>query len=296
MAEILNLLKPAPFKVRKKGDPEQLHMEFGKYMDNFTEFLTTTEADGVHSALQAIVDNRSCAGCRKAKVFLKLIGGAEMKDLFEHVGKVEAEDTFEAAVEKIKNGIKSQTNQATARFKLFQQMPQSGAHFADWYVKLREQSDRCLWTGYDAKMAARDAILFQTDDQKLQRKVIAEDLNFDDTVKYGLALEQGARKVEEMRGASNKKENDRVAALEEQVRMLTAGTRSFTKKNDRFDKKTKGGSEVGKCKTCTRPTHEEGRCPGKKIECYACKKTGHFKGSEACSKKPLSKQSIQLPV
>ena len=49
MAEILNLLKPAPFKVEKKGDPEQLHMDVEKYVDNFNEFLTTTEVDGEHT-------------------------------------------------------------------------------------------------------------------------------------------------------------------------------------------------------------------------------------------------------
>ena len=38
--------------------------------------------------------------------------------------------------------------------------------------------------------------MFQTDDKKLQRKVIVEDLDYDNTVKYGLALEQGAKKVD----------------------------------------------------------------------------------------------------
>ena len=89
-----------------------------------------------------------------------------MKNLFQHVGKVVDEDTFGEDIIKIKDGIKSQTNQATACFKLFQQFPQAGAYFADWYIKGREQLDRCIWTDYDAKKAARDAILFQTDDKK----------------------------------------------------------------------------------------------------------------------------------
>jgi len=45
--------------------------------------------------------------------------------------------------------------------------------------------------------AARDAILCQTDAKNLMKKIISEDLNFDDTVKYGLAMEQGAKKVNE---------------------------------------------------------------------------------------------------
>jgi len=32
---------------------------------------------------------------------------------------------------------------------------------------------------------------------RFKKKIISEDLNFDDTVKYGLAMEQGAKKVNE---------------------------------------------------------------------------------------------------
>ena len=91
--------------------------------------------------------------------------------------------------------------------------------------------------------------MFQTDEKKLQRKVIAEDLDYDDTVKYGLALEQGAKKVDEIRGVNDKKEDDQVAALEEQVRMLKAGAKP--RRNDKSAK-----DSTTKCKTCTQPTHE----------------------------------------
>ena len=199
-----------------------------------------------------------------------------MKSLFDHVGLVEAADTFDNAIQKITDGIKQQTNQATARFKLFQQMPQGGQHFAEWYIKVKEQADRCVWTGYNAKSAARDTILYQTDSKTLMKKIISEDLNFEDTVKYGLSIEQGARKVDEIRGSTSRKEDERVAALEEQVRALQA------KRTPR--------SKIS-CSTCTRPTHAEGQCPGKKVECYSCGRTGHFIGSAACqSKKKKSKK------
>lgn len=38
------------------------------------------------------------------------------------------------------------------------------------------------------KAGARDAILYQTDDKNLMKKIVSEDLSFDDTVKYGLAI------------------------------------------------------------------------------------------------------------
>ena len=80
---------------------------------------------------------------------------------------------------KIEEGIKCQTNQATARFKLFTKMPQGGLSFAEWYPEIRDQAERGIWTNYDAKQAVRDALLFQTDSAKLQKKVIAEELDYD---------------------------------------------------------------------------------------------------------------------
>ena len=56
--------------------------------------------------------------------------------------------------------------------------------------------------------AARDAILYQTDDKKLQTRVMAENLSYENTVKYWLSLEQGRKKVKEINTAKSKKEED----------------------------------------------------------------------------------------
>ena len=50
----------------------------------------------------------------------------EMKKLFEYVGGVNTADSYTKAMDKVEPGIKRLTNQATARFKLFQEMPQDG--------------------------------------------------------------------------------------------------------------------------------------------------------------------------
>ena len=44
------LLKPAPLKVKKDGDPEYLLSKFNDYMERFDLFLLTTEVGGVHTA------------------------------------------------------------------------------------------------------------------------------------------------------------------------------------------------------------------------------------------------------
>jgi hypothetical protein len=237
--ELAMLLKPAPLVVKRKGDPEQLSKDSEDYVKVFQEFLGATGVAGVHANPE--VANNPCAACLKAKNMLRLVGGDQVRTLFDHVGMVVASDSWKGALEKVSLGIKQQTNQAAARFKLMQKMPQNDSCFAEWYPLVKEQAERCIWLGYDGSMAARDAILLQTQDKKLQQKILAEDLSYADTVKYGLASEQGKKKVEEINTNRNKHEDSRVARLEEQVRRL----------------QTKPGTS-GSCQTCTRPWKEGG--------------------------------------
>ena len=55
-------------------------------------------------------------------------------------------------------------------------------------MKIKKPAERCVWMGYDVKAGTRDAILYQTDDKNLMKKIVSEDLSFDDTMKYGLAM------------------------------------------------------------------------------------------------------------
>ena len=91
-------------------------------------------------------------------------------------------------------------------------------------------------------------------------------------MKYGLAMEQGRRKVNEINlGREKQEDSGRVARLEEQVRRLQS-TGS-------------GSGKQGSCPTCTRPTHGKGECPGRRLECFACGQMGHFKGAAVCKGK-----------
>merc|ERR1712059_62637 len=108
---------------------------------------------------------------------------------------------------KISRGIRGQTNQASARFKLMQKLPQGDSSFSEWYPNVRDQAGQCTWEGYNADGAARDAILLQTRDKQLQQKVLMEDLNYVNTIKYGLSLEQGKKKVDKIISSRGKPED-----------------------------------------------------------------------------------------
>ena len=66
--------------------------------------------------------------------------------------------------------IVGKTKQAIWRLKLFQQIGQGTQKFAVWYKKVYKQAMRCDWTTYNVEEAARDAIMYQTSDQKLRKE------------------------------------------------------------------------------------------------------------------------------
>ena len=79
-------------------------------------------------------------------------------------------------------------------------MAQGNQPFSVWWSMVKEQAEKCTFDNYTKDKAARDAILFQTSDVKLQKKVLAEDTELEDMVKLGLANEHTATKLDQMGG------------------------------------------------------------------------------------------------
>ena len=100
-----------------------------------------------------------CVTCRKTKMLMVLVGGSEVKRIFNHIRKVTETDTWNEALGKILKQIEGQINQAADRFKSMQRMPRNEEGFTEWYSYVRDQVERHNWLGYDMDTAARDAIL-----------------------------------------------------------------------------------------------------------------------------------------
>ena len=104
--QLAMMLKPTPLVLRKKGDSEQLFKDWEDYLRVFKEFLEATGIVGDHADPET--PNRPCAACIKAKNMLRLVGGDEVRTLFDHVGMVDDSDRWQQSLEKVSQGIKSQ--------------------------------------------------------------------------------------------------------------------------------------------------------------------------------------------
>ena len=66
-------------------------------------------------------------------------------------------------------------------------MKQGNQPFSTWWSKVRDLAERCNFTNYKKEMAARDAVLFNTLDTRLTKKVLAENTTFGAMIKLGIA-------------------------------------------------------------------------------------------------------------
>ena len=83
-----------------------------------------------------------------------------MKDVFvEHVGRVTNTDTFDQAIVKIEDGLKSCTNATVQRSLLLTNFPQGSKSFERWPKEITNNAKLISQHNYDWKAAAVDAML-----------------------------------------------------------------------------------------------------------------------------------------
>ena len=70
-----------------------------------------------------------------------------MKNLFEYVGKVLEGDTFDAAINKIREGLQKRTNKVVQRNMMFTDFPQGNKSFERWSQEISTAAQLMLTTG-----------------------------------------------------------------------------------------------------------------------------------------------------
>ena len=115
---------------------------------------------------------------KEKKDINRLEGGRDMVNLYKYVGRVNDEDSYDASLEKIRKALKGRGNRTAAVFKLFTGMPKGEKSFDAWHKKVYEAAKQVDWDGYNAEVAAVDAIVMQTKSTKLQQKAIQDNPSY----------------------------------------------------------------------------------------------------------------------
>ena len=130
---------------------------------------------------------------REKKAILLFRGGNDMKDLFQHVGGVLEEETFDQTIAKISNGLKSRRNSVAQQNLLLTNFPQGTKTFDRWSKEITNAAKLIHYTNYDWKQAPVDAILLQTSNPKLRERALQENVSYDDLLTLGIAKERSAK-------------------------------------------------------------------------------------------------------
>ena len=208
---------------------------------------------------------------QERKDFIRIEGGDDMDDLFEHVGKIKDTDTYNDALDKIRTELKKQGNRTSAVFKLFNGHGQGQQSFDVWHRSVYKAAKLIDWTGYDAEKACVDAITMQTSSDKLRQKVIQENPSYTDLVKLGISMEQAKIKADKMPDG-------------ETIRRV---------KHDKDPKVGRTGEESPRksCKRCKNPRCRGGEeCFARDKICNKCGQKGHFSRSSMCPKRKERKE------
>ena len=142
------------------------------------------------------------------KAMLLFRGGDDMQNLFDHVGKVVEADSFDNAVAKIENALKSRTNSVVQRNMLLTQYPQGSKSFDKWSIEISNAAKLIDYSNYDWKMAAVDAIILQTSNEKLREKALDSNVTYDRIMSLGVSKEQSEKGAALLSGMWKVKEED----------------------------------------------------------------------------------------
>ena len=200
------LLAPKAFAAKGK-DPEQLLIDFDLYIKTVNNYLLAVEKDGASNKVKLAT--------------LQALGGPDMVDLLEQVGKVILVDTPAIEADEA-NGI--QAVDAIPGDTYEQGIEKWALRNGEWSQEVFKQAKRCDWEGYDAQKAARDAILYQTKDSKLRKKILAENLSFEQTVQWGRTNETSAKKVKDVEDVAHRLESE---GVREEIKRVKEEPRQF---------------------------------------------------------------------
>ena len=211
------------------------------------------------------------------KAMLLFKGGKDMKNLFNHIGRVLDTDTYEQAIAKIIKGLQDRTNDVVQRNMLLSNYPQGTKSFEKWSQEISNAAQLINYDNYNWKKAAVDAMVLQTSNPRLRERALQDNVSYDTLINLGISKEQsvlGAAKLEKASGQSSQQSQSQIK-VEEEVRKL------------RLENKQLKSKAKGSCTRCGNKSCNGKKCPANGKECGKCGKQNHF--AKVCfSKKKTS--------
>ena len=221
------------------------------------------------------------------KVFLGRYSHRNLQKLYEDITTENnrGDMTFTNMVRVFTDRFKLSTNLTLANFKFRKICQEDSESFEAFTIRVKREARNCDFKCRDActviETMVRDQILFGTRDSEVRKAALKDQWKLDELLTKGRAIEASDQ------GAATIKQEP-----VESVKRTKPGKYSRKNMNQRKEKgsynKKKGeySNTKNRCKRCS-STRCDGdkKCPGRKVTCFECGVSGHFRGAEICKKK-----------
>ena len=264
-----------PFK--KSDDPCVTAERLDKYLKRVElMFEVTQPADGPFNDA-------------KKKALTQIWGGDDLVYIWETMAKpaIEANTSYDVAKKRLRDGLVDQTNDLFPVYQLFNEMPQGKKKIRTWMNEVLEAAKRCNFSkectaqcvnAYTAERAARDAVVFQTSNDKIRKKALAEAPTFSDLLKIGQSIETAESQAGKIGEEGFSRRVTQHEEIERAVRAVMERQGNKKPSNNYYsdNKYYSDGEKVKRCKKCQGFVSANHTCPAEIHPCKECGRKGHW--------------------
>eukprot|EP00795_Rhopilema_esculentum_P008818 gene8818-15293_t len=203
-------------------------------------------------------------GPSKRRAALLAVGGSELRELFATLTVADAK--YSTATAALTAHFTAKKNLAAERYKFFCTKPTSPEESHDhWATRLRIKGADCEFNEMDLNSAITLVMTLHTHSEKLQREIIAQDMDLKKVLATARSIELTNREI-----AFMKQHNIEATASPTPVYAVQG---KHPKAEHLYKSK---GKTIEICRYCGERTPHKGKCKAMGATCKSCNKKNHF--------------------
>ncbi|XP_065067008.1 uncharacterized protein K02A2.6-like [Rhopilema esculentum] len=203
-------------------------------------------------------------GPSKRRAALLAVGGSELRELFATLTVADAK--YSTATAALTAHFTAKKNLAAERYKFFCTKPTSPEESHDhWATRLRIKGADCEFNEMDLNSAITLVMTLHTHSEKLQREIIAQDMDLKKVLATARSIELTNREI-----AFMKQHNMEATATPTPVYAVQG---KHPKAEHLYKSK---GKTIEICRYCGERTPHKGKCKAMGATCKSCNKKNHF--------------------
>ena len=290
MAESMNTYSPKTDPFNPNEHTHNLLEAFNNYISSYHYVYDSIGKDPPTSITEE-EGKKTWIEIQKRKVFLGRHATRELQQEYEDCTQEEERErmTFTNMVKALQTRFKLSSNTTLANFKFRGLSQKTGETFNQFAIRIKHESQTCNFscpspTCNVAATLQRDQLLFGTHNDEIRRHALHEQWNLENVIKNGRSLEASTQGAEQIKPHTNMHRS-----REPEQEVLRTKPKKYSRKSQNFadlQKSTKRPpSNTSQCHTCSaRECKGKNQCSAikRKVTCFACRQTGHYKNSQAC--------------